>query len=296
MKNGESIKIEKKKNLSVGIMKFIAMFCVIGAHCNSVSVENIFAQKSSLLLQNIGSISVIIFFVLAGAFFHYDKYSIKVFLKNKVALLLLPWIISGTAVYLYVYLRKYQVDFLSWFYYVIGNGSYLYYLTILLIFYVVFYFIKPLRNTWVLLGLMAVTIVSVIFFSDKGYVTSMSDRDLIKGALNTETNKIKKCYIPVPDSLLDINIDIIDALKTWSTMPVKGHYEKTDVTIKSSEGSVQLVKSGKAALYSEEEATKVLGAKEVTAIIELHDGNFDATAWGCDLTFDYVTINADYRS
>ena len=66
---------------------------------------------------------------------------------------------------------------------------------------------------------------------DKGYVTSMSDRDLIKGALNTETNKIKKCYIPVPDSLLDINIDIIDALKTWSTMPVKGHYEKTDVTM-----------------------------------------------------------------
>ena len=66
---------------------------------------------------------------------------------------------------------------------------------------------------------------------DKGYVTSMSDRDLIKDALNTETNKIKKCYIPVPDSLLDINIDIIDALKTWSTMPVKGHYEKTDVTM-----------------------------------------------------------------
>ena len=66
---------------------------------------------------------------------------------------------------------------------------------------------------------------------EKGYVTSMSDRDLIKGALNTETNKIKKCYIPVPDSLLDINIDIIDALKTWSTMPVKGHYEKTDVTM-----------------------------------------------------------------
>ena len=66
---------------------------------------------------------------------------------------------------------------------------------------------------------------------EKGYVTSMSDRDLIKDALNTETNKIKKCYIPVPNSLLDINIDIIDALKTWSTMPVKGHYEKTDVTM-----------------------------------------------------------------
>lgn len=66
---------------------------------------------------------------------------------------------------------------------------------------------------------------------DKGYVTAMTDRGLIKDALNTQSNNIKKCYIGVSDSLLDINIDIIDALKTWSTMPVKGHYEKTDVTM-----------------------------------------------------------------
>ena len=66
---------------------------------------------------------------------------------------------------------------------------------------------------------------------DKGYVTAMTDRSLIKDALTAQSNKIKKCYIGVPDSLLDINIDIIDALKTWSTMPVKGHYEKTDVTM-----------------------------------------------------------------
>lgn len=72
--------------------------------------------------------------------------------------------------------------------------------------------------------------------------------------------------------------------------------EKTDVTIKSSEGEVTLVKGGMAAPYSEEVATKVLGAPSVTAIIDLHDGDFTATAWGCDLTFDYVTINADYRS
>lgn len=66
---------------------------------------------------------------------------------------------------------------------------------------------------------------------DKGYVTAMSDRSLIKDALTADSNKIKKCYIGVPNSLLDINIDIIDALKTWSTMFVKGHYEKTDVTM-----------------------------------------------------------------
>ena len=48
--------------------------------------------------------------------------------------------------------------------------------------------------------------------------------------------------------------------------------------------------------YSEDEATKVLSADTVTADIDVHNGAFEATAWGCDLTHDYVTINADYRS
>ena len=48
---------------------------------------------------------------------------------------------------------------------------------------------------------------------DKGYVTAMSDRSLIKDALTAESNKIKKCYIGVPNSLLDINIDIIECFK-----------------------------------------------------------------------------------
>ena len=72
--------------------------------------------------------------------------------------------------------------------------------------------------------------------------------------------------------------------------------DKTDVTIKSDKGEIQLVSGGMAAAYSEEKASEILGADAVTAIIDVHDGDFSATAWGCDLTFDYVTINADYRS
>ncbi len=48
--------------------------------------------------------------------------------------------------------------------------------------------------------------------------------------------------------------------------------------------------------YSEEEATEILSNKEVTVIADLHEGAMSATAWGCDLTHEYVTINADYRS
>ena len=65
---------------------------------------------------------------------------------------------------------------------------------------------------------------------DKGYVTAATDSNLIKNALTAETKKIDKCYIGIPDSLLELDIDIVDALKTWSLAKVKGYYKKADVT------------------------------------------------------------------
>jgi glutamate N-acetyltransferase/amino-acid N-acetyltransferase len=69
-----------------------------------------------------------------------------------------------------------------------------------------------------------------------------------------------------------------------------------DLYIESSEGKLKLVENGMATDYSEEIATKILAAKEVRAIADMKMGNASATAWGCDLTYDYVKINADYRS
>ena len=48
--------------------------------------------------------------------------------------------------------------------------------------------------------------------------------------------------------------------------------------------------------YSEELAAKILSGKEVTVLADMKMGDAQATAWGCDLTYDYVKINADYRS
>lgn len=71
---------------------------------------------------------------------------------------------------------------------------------------------------------------------------------------------------------------------------------KVDITITDGTDTLMLVENGMATDYSEEFATKILGGKEVTAIANMKDGNAEATAWGCDLTYDYVKINADYRS
>lgn len=72
--------------------------------------------------------------------------------------------------------------------------------------------------------------------------------------------------------------------------------EKVDITFISDNGTLQIVKDGVAADYSEETATHILSADKVTALIDVKDGEFSATAWGCDLTHEYVNINADYRS
>lgn len=72
--------------------------------------------------------------------------------------------------------------------------------------------------------------------------------------------------------------------------------EKVDLYFESAAGRLQIIKDGVATDYSEEEATKILSEPEVTAVADIKMGTASATAWGCDLTFDYVKINADYRS
>lgn len=71
---------------------------------------------------------------------------------------------------------------------------------------------------------------------------------------------------------------------------------KVDITFESTAGEIVIVKDGVATDYSEEEATKILSEEVIIANIHMHNGNETATAWGCDLTHDYVSINADYRS
>lgn len=72
--------------------------------------------------------------------------------------------------------------------------------------------------------------------------------------------------------------------------------EKVDITLESEHGSLNIVKDGIATDYSEEVATQILSGNPVKAILNVYNGDFSATAWGCDLTYEYVTINADYRS
>ena len=72
--------------------------------------------------------------------------------------------------------------------------------------------------------------------------------------------------------------------------------EQVDLYFESKAGRLQIIENGVALPYSEEKATEILSQPEVTAIADIKMGDASAAAWGCDLTFDYVKINADYRS
>ncbi|MBQ5473178.1 MAG: bifunctional ornithine acetyltransferase/N-acetylglutamate synthase [Lachnospiraceae bacterium] len=72
--------------------------------------------------------------------------------------------------------------------------------------------------------------------------------------------------------------------------------EIVDIYFESEAGKIQIVENGVATDYSEEEATKILNMDAVRTICDMKMGDAMATAYGCDLTYDYVKINADYRS
>ena len=84
------------------------------------------------------------------------------------------------------------------------------------------------------------------------------------------------CAIGYADAQFDINI--------------------IDVNLASSKGVVAVCRNGNGVEFSEDEAKKILSEDEICIEVYCNEGNADAVAWGCDLTYDYVRINADYRT
>ena len=75
-------------------------------------------------------------------------------------------------------------------------------------------------------------------------------------------------------------------------------FDQNDVELffESANGRLQVFDKGTPIVFDEDEALKIMKADAVTVFVDMHEGDSEATAWGCDLTYDYVKINADYRS
>ena len=71
---------------------------------------------------------------------------------------------------------------------------------------------------------------------------------------------------------------------------------KVEVQFKSAKGTILVCQNGAGVEFSEEKAKEILLEDDIEIFIDLHDGKGEAEAFGCDLTYDYVKINGDYRS
>ncbi|TCW42616.1 glutamate N-acetyltransferase [Thermohydrogenium kirishiense] len=72
--------------------------------------------------------------------------------------------------------------------------------------------------------------------------------------------------------------------------------DDTDIYLKSNKGIIKVCENGGFIDFSEETAKEILSEKEISIIIDLNAGNYEALAWGCDLSYDYVKINGSYRT
>lgn len=78
--------------------------------------------------------------------------------------------------------------------------------------------------------------------------------------------------------------------------PVDVDIDQVEVSLSSKAGEILVCRNGMGVAFDEDQALTVLSEDEIVIDVDLHVGEFDATAWGCDLTYDYVKINGDYRT
>lgn len=123
---------------------------------------------------------------------------------------------------------------------------------------------------------------------------------VVKNADTEETAKAVALSV-VNSSLLKAAVSAADA--NWGRVLCAIGYAEADfevdrvsVDFASSAGEIRVCENGFGVDFSEDEAYKILSEDEVIIIIDLHSGENPAVAWGCDLTYDYVKINAEYRS
>lgn len=160
----------KDKNL-VSVTKAIAILTVICAHVSLITRGGALGDYSMHVLSNLGTIGVGIFYFIGGYNFRPEKYKFSESIKLKCVSIVIPWICVGTLVWLYIVLRKGGISFVGWLKFIIGYQSYLYFLTNLIIFYLLFYLISRIGDKKtgkiVCIVLILLSFLS-IFFESKG--------------------------------------------------------------------------------------------------------------------------------
>lgn len=141
------------------ILKAFALISIVCAHVSVVSKDtNLFNNTSGLILDSLGSIGVGVFLLISGYLFFNNKKSLTVFFKAKIKTIFIPWVFCGTLNFLYVALRKGGLDFFNWML-ALTQHSHLYYLTVLILSYLLFWRLK--NENWFLILMIVLSLISI---------------------------------------------------------------------------------------------------------------------------------------
>lgn len=156
--------MENVRNTAIDVAKGLATISVVCAHCNGVYITNGIPRIGSLILQHIGTYGVLVFFFISGMLYKPRRGITVLHPLKRIRKLILPWIFSGTMVYLYVYLRKPPMSLFGYVAFLLGNGSYLYYPMLACMYQV---FVWPImRNKLVLYAYIIITAYVSVFALD----------------------------------------------------------------------------------------------------------------------------------
>ena len=136
------------------MLKSSQFFLVILAH--SKMNDSLFLSG---LANRVGCVGVPVFYFISGYFFNINKYGAKIFFQKKITGILIPWFFLGTLLFL---LSKQNLNIINWVNWILGNGSYLYYLSMLFVCYVVYGFTQ---NKYFIYFVIFLNIVSLVITS-----------------------------------------------------------------------------------------------------------------------------------
>lgn len=142
------------------VAKTIATFSIICAHLSPITSKDIFSIKLSWLYNLFGIIGVPLFFFISGYLFFKNTDNFKKFMSKKTKQIIIPWIFIGTFCYLMVFYFKHNISFINYLKFIYGYGSYLYFLSVLLILYLINFKFK--NNNIFLYSTLIIGIISLV--------------------------------------------------------------------------------------------------------------------------------------
>ena len=163
---------KKQESQLITRIRAFAVLMIVAAHCNKLpdnSTEIVSIIESAA--SSFSSFGVWLFFCLGGYLFAYEKRTAEQILMRKAETLILPWAFTGTMVYLYTYFRHGGLSVISYFAFLIGYGSYLWYMTVFVILLLVYTGLRHFKH------LVFIPVVCGVIMALPSVITSVAGDD-----------------------------------------------------------------------------------------------------------------------